>query len=168
MILNDLKNLVPVVEKFSPVVAKLLPPPFGTLVSYGLEVLFNAQHGNTQDLIDKINSDPDAAGKIQQFELEHQDLVEKLESSDYQASLLDTQSARERELKSEEITGKFDWVQHTCALIVVIGFFATCFTIEVKKVDQADHDILYMLLGILGTVFTQIYQYYFGSSNKRS
>ncbi len=69
-------------------------------------------------------------------------------------------------IKSDNDSPKEKWLLHLYAFSVIIGFFAMCFLIALTKLDQSDHDILYMLLGVLGTTFSQVFQYYFGSSKK--
>lgn len=164
--IEELKSIIPLVERYSPGLAKLLPPPFGTLISYALEFAFSAEPGNTADLASKIQSDPNAEFKIKQLTIAHQDLIDKIESSDYQAGLSDVQSARQRDLEQTRITGRRDWVPDAIALLVVIGFFAICFTVAFTKLDQSDHDVLYTLIGQLSGGFLVVLSFFFGSMRK--
>lgn len=61
---------------------------------------------------------------------------------------------------------KRDWVVDTIAIIVVVGFFGMCVLVDIARLDQSDHDILYMLVGQLTSGFIMVLAYYFGSSNK--
>lgn len=59
-------------------------------------------------------------------------------------------------------------MQNILAIFVVVGFFIMSVLIVRNKLDQSDHDIMYMLLGVLGSNFSQIYQYYFGKADKKN
>lgn len=165
--ISDVRDFV---GKYSPLLGAALTTvnPLAGLVLSAVAGAFGANPKNMPDILTKMQVDGAAEEKIKELEIQHKDLLVKAASADFQAAMLDTQSARWREEEIVKITGKYDWVQHACALVVVSGFFGCIFIIVTTKLDQSDHDILYMLLGVLGSTFSQVYQYYFGSSSESS
>lgn len=161
--MTDLTSILPYVEKYAPDLAKLIPPPFGTLLSYGLSSIFNVTSSSPQDLANAIQADPNAEFKLKQFQLEHKDLISKLNSSDYQATLSDVQDARKMEVEKEEKTGKTDWVLNIIALSVIIAFISMTFLIAITTFNASDHDVLFTLIGQLSSGFIAVLSFFFGS-----
>ena len=160
----NIKEIADAVAKFAPNIAGAIGGPFSAIAITLLENLFGVK---SDQLPIAIASNPDSEVKLKELELKHGETLAFYENSDYNLQINDNQDARKRETEIIKATGKFDWVQHACALISVTGFFTVIFIVALTKLDQSDHDILYMLLGVLGSTFTQIYQYYFGSSKKQ-
>lgn len=155
--------LISIIEKIAPALATGIGGPAGGMV---VSLLENAFGVKDVDLPAAIAADPDAAIKIKQIESQHADTLATLASNDYSTEVGDRENARQREVAIES-TGKKDWIEIICALAAVFGFMGMCFVIAFEKLDQSDHDILYMLLGVLGSNFNNIYAYYFGSSMQR-
>lgn len=152
-------NLSSVVSKVAPILGGALSainPVSGFIIS-SIAKLFGADPNNQQDIIDKINADADAALKLKQFELEHQYDLHRI-------VVEDKKSARDREVQIVRATGKRDWVVDFIALFMIIGFFSIIMIVSFTKMDQSDHDILYLLVGQLSGGFLLIVSYYFGSS----
>jgi len=121
--------------------------------------LFNADPNNLDDISTKMAADPNAAIKLKQLELEHADILSNNE-------LQDRENARQREIEIDKITGKRDIILDVISLIVIIGYFLMCGVICATRLDQSDHDVLYMMVGQLTGGFIMVLSYYFGSSNK--
>lgn len=56
--------------------------------------------------------------------------------------------------------------RHLIALVVILGFFTMCFTLVFKTLDNADHDVLCILMGQLSAAFGYVLSYYFGDMIK--
>ncbi len=56
------------------------------------------------------------------------------------------------------------WVQHGAATLVILSFVGLLFCVLYRESDLPNKDIFNILLGILGTVVVQIFQYWFGAS----
>jgi len=159
----DLKDLGLLVAKDAPLVGSLITPfnPLvGTIITE-LGHIFNADANNPEDVFNKIMADPNAKEKLQEMEQSHQESMLKLQVED-------RESARQREEEVVKVTGKRDWVLDIIAILVVLGFFVMCIIVAMEKLDQSDHDILYMLIGQLTAGFLMVISYYFGSSNKQN
>ena len=151
----DLKSLATCVEKYAPLLAKVIGssnPVAGVLVSL-IAKSFGAS--GAINLENVINADPEAAHKLQQLEIEHQDLL-------ISTAVADKESAREREEKIVAITGQRDWVIDTIAIIVICGFFLLCLINYFFR--PADDHILIMLIGQASGAFVMVLSYYFGAS----
>jgi hypothetical protein len=56
------------------------------------------------------------------------------------------------------------WVQNGAAALVILSFVGLLFCVLYRERDLPNKDIFNILLGILGTVVVQIFQYWFGAS----
>lgn len=93
-------SLISVIEKSAPIIANILGGPFaGTAISL-LESAFGVKSDQLENV---IANDPDAAIKLKKIEIDHKEALAKL-------SVEDVESAREREIKITELTGKRDWI----------------------------------------------------------
>lgn len=77
----------------------------------------------------------------------------------------DTQEARNKEL---QITDKGTWLQKNIAsllaLLAVIATMLLFYLLIFAKIDSASQNIVLYILGVLSTILSQIFAYYFGSS----
>lgn len=156
----DFKTIAGAVSKYAPLLGESISEtnPIAGLMVMAIAKLFNTS-SDPSSILAGIQSDPEAATKLQQLELEHQEAILK-----YQ--LDDRSSAREREEKIVSITGKNDYVLDSIAFLVIAGYFCMCTIVAFTKLDQSDHDVLYMMVGQLTGGFIMVLSYYFGSSNK--
>lgn len=77
--------------------------------------------------------------------------------------MIDIEDARQLGLKKIKLFGRRDWVMDSIALIVVIGFFTIAFTLALTRLDPANHDVLYMLIGQLSAGFIGVLSFFFGN-----
>jgi len=77
----------------------------------------------------------------------------------------DVQAARNKELKTLD---KGSWLQKNIApILALLAVFATMllfYLMIFTKVDQTAQNIVLYILGVLSTIVSQIFAYYFGSS----
>jgi hypothetical protein len=78
------------------------------------------------------------------------------------AGCTDLVNARKRELPLQNRVGI--WVQNGAAALVILSFVGLLFCVLYRENDLPNKDIFNILLGILGTVVVQIFQYWFGAS----
>jgi|HubBroStandDraft_1064217.scaffolds.fasta_scaffold00305_23 hypothetical protein len=57
-------------------------------------------------------------------------------------------------------------LQTILAVFLTAGFFIVLLMVMVVKQDPNDHDVLNILMGVLGTSFVQVINFYFGSCSK--
>lgn len=157
--LTILDDLAKVVSKAAPLLGGALGGPIGGVVGSLIGNLFGGTTANPQDLIQKINADPEAAIKLKTLEYQHQEFLQNTKLQAYQAENSDRASARDREIQEEKITGKKDWVPHALAIGFLIGMFIYL-GIGYLVPKDFDKTIFNHLLNIA----MLIYSFYFGSA----
>lgn len=86
-------------------------------------------------------------------------------NSEERVTMSDRENARNRELEFERINKKCDLVVGILAISVIAIFFFLSIVITFVKLDQSNHDVLYIMIGQLTGGFIMVLSYYFGSSN---
>jgi hypothetical protein len=149
------------ISKIAPVLGSVISAsnPIAGLVISLIAKIFGADSTDSTDIINKINLDPDAANKLKELEIQHENIL----SSN---AVADRSNARNREIEITKATGKRDSILEIIAISVVIGYLLMCGVIIFKPIDIADHDMLNMLFGQLMGGFIMVLSYFFGSSNK--
>ncbi len=148
-------NLNDIVSKSAPLIGSLLGSPLAGIGISWVANLFGADPMNTQDIIDKINADPEAALKLKTLEYQHQEMLENISASNYKTEVDDRKSAREREIALN------DWVP----TILAVGFLINYAIMQFYCVSHisAANDII---SARFQDVLIMIVSYYFGSSHK--
>ena len=156
-----MSTLTEVVGRISPVLGSLLGAfvPGGSLIVSGLAALFGVSSGSQDDIAKAIAADPDAAVKLRQFELQHQDAI------------LDAQTkirlgAYQREAEVVKATGHRDWVVDMLAIGTVSGFFILCLLIFFVKVDPSMAGIVNFVCGEVSSMCALVLSYFFGATFK--
>lgn len=106
-------------------------------------------------LLDKFFPDPEAKAKAQQELLR---MAQAGELQEFALIVQDRDSARKREMA---LGGRMNGV---LAVFILLGFFAVVGMMFFDVIPEPNKEVLYMLLGALGTMATQVVAYYFGSS----
>lgn len=163
----DASKFIQTVAQFAPLVGRILPLPGGAIIGDLIAHEFGGSTSNYDDLISKIQADPDAAMKLKQFELTHKENLQQIALQSQIAENQDRQNARQRQIELAK-SGHTDWVLPGLSILITIGFFISIACVMATKADASDHDILNMMLGVLGTAWIQVISYYFGSSHKES
>lgn len=90
--------------------------PISSILYTLITQIFGAKANDPNDLLTKINADPEAAIKLKKIEYDHQESLKSLDAQD-------RESARNREIEMTKLTGKPDIVAHCIAVLTVLGFF---------------------------------------------
>jgi len=164
-----------------------MAPLITALLGKGLSLVANAVLAKGKDFIkDKTGVDVDKPSLSEQdfvtlkkFEMEHEEELMKLQIEDNRidlemtkAYLVDTQDAREREVRMAE-SASASWLNKNMGPVLglfAIGvtfalFYKVLFTEDFLNRLGTHKDILLYILGVLSAVVTQIFSYYFGSSS---
>ena len=109
-----------------------------------------------------IAADPDAVAKIQA--VESSKAADEL--ADLNARLADVQDARQQTIHLAESGSSIAWGAPVVSVLVTVLFAAVVMLLIVKPIQFSDTQatILNILVGILGGAFTQVVNYWLGSS----
>lgn len=155
-------TLIDAARVVAPTIASFLPG--GPLVGAAFTALSNAVLGKPDGKPEEITAavatmSPDQIAAVREKD---QVFAEKMKELDLDADKLvyaDRDSARKREADTHDsITPR------ALATFVTLGFFGVLFYLLVYGKPTAGGDALLVMLGSLGTAWTAIIAYYFGSS----
>jgi len=175
------------IAKAAPIVGTLLAPVTGgaSVAAGGIISLVGSLFGltpeeTTPDRISQIiEQDPQALLKFKEFEMKHKERLEelliekeKVKIEEEKIYLQDKQSARQRQVESERVTGKKDINLYALAWVYIIGYFITMIVMTslafTNNAPQSMPNYMIFLLGNLFGTLTAgvmaIVQYFFGSS----
>lgn len=172
----DWSKVINLVKTSAPLLGTVIGGPAGTVVgglaggavsliaqAFGIE-----ETDNPDKIYEAIKADPEAAIKLREIELNNKVELQKLALQLDQAYLQDTQNARQRQVEVEKATGKKDINLYVLAWIVIIGFFALTCTLTFVELPDDSTGVVFLLFGALVAGFTQVMNYFFGSSKSSS
>ena len=144
-------------KQIAPTVASALGGPLAGMAVSAISKAIGVDEKEVGDLIsnNKLTADQVAQIKIAEIELQKQ--AQELGLNFEKLAVDDRKSAREMQAATRSI------VPPALAAIVTVGFFGILVMMLLGKVDSNNPAIL-MMLGSLGTAWTGIIAYYFGSS----
>jgi hypothetical protein len=144
-------------KQIAPTVATALGGPLAGMAVSVISKAIGVEPEKVGDLIsnNKLTAEQIAQVKIAEIELQKQ--AQELGLNFEKLAVDDRKSAREMQATTRSI------VPPVLAAIVTVGFFGILVMMLLGKVDSNNPPIL-MMLGSLGTAWTGIIAYYFGSS----
>jgi hypothetical protein len=145
-------------KQIAPTVATALGGPLAGMAVSAISKAIGVDPDKVEDLIssNKLTSDQIAQIKIAEIELQKQ--AQELGLNFEKLAVDDRKSAREMQAVTRS------WVPPLLAASVTVGFFAILGGMMFGQMSVADNTALTMMLGSLGTAWTGIIAYYFGSS----
>jgi hypothetical protein len=144
-------------KQIAPTIATALGGPLAGMAVSAISKAIGVDEDKVSDLIkdNKLTADQIAQVKIAEIELQKQ--AQELGLNFAKLEVDDRKSAREMQATTRSI------VPPVLAGLVTLGFFGILIMMLLGKVDSNNPAIL-MMLGSLGTAWTGIIAYYFGSS----
>ena len=144
-------------KQIAPTIATALGGPLAGMAVSAISKAIGVDPDKVGDLIsnNKLTAEQIAQVKIAEIELQKQ--AQELGLNFEKLSVEDRKSARDMQAATRSI------VPPALAAIVTVGFFGILGMMLFGKVDSGNPAIL-MMLGSLGTAWTGIIAYYFGSS----
>jgi hypothetical protein len=144
-------------KQIAPTIATAMGGPLMGMAVSAVSKAIGVEPDKVQDIISsgKLTSEQIAQIKIAEIELKRQE--NELGLNFESLAVDDRKSAREMQATTRSI------VPPVLAAIVTVGFFGILVMMLLGKVDSNNPPIL-MMLGSLGTAWTGIIAYYFGSS----
>lgn len=154
----DLKKII---GTAAPLLATALGFPAAAPFLALLAHTFNADPENLDDVANKISLDPDAKMKLNQLEMAHETELRQIIYNTAKLQVDDVENARQTEIERQ----RYGWMLPVLGIMITVGFFANIMILHLTRMDTTDHDVLYMMLGVAGTSWGTVVQYYFGSSH---
>ena len=145
-------------KQIAPTIATALGGPLAGMAVSAISKAIGVEPDKVGDLIsnNKLSAEQIAQVKIAEIELQKQ--AQELGLNFEKLAVEDRKSARDMQSATKSI------VPPILAASVTIGFFAILGGMMFGKMSVADNTALTMMLGSLGTAWTGIIAYYFGSS----
>lgn len=165
-------KVISLVKGAAPLLGTAIGGPAGTVVgglAGGAISLIGQAFGiedveDPEQIYNAIKADPEAVIKLKQIELDNKTELQKLALQIDQAYLQDVQNARQRQIEVERSTGKKDINLYFLAWTVIVGFFGLTCTLTFIELPDDSTGVIFLLFGALIAGFTQVMNYFFGSS----
>jgi len=143
--------------QIAPTIATCLGGPLAGLAVTALSKLFGVAPDQVQSMIseNKLSADQIAAVKLEEIKFKEQ--TQALGLNFEQLAVEDRKSARDM----QTVTGSL--IPPVLSILVTAGFFGILAYLMVKPADTSNTPLMIML-GSLGTAWTGIIAFYFGSS----
>jgi len=161
----DFKGLGSVLAKIAPTLATAVGGPLAGGAVAALEGVFGIKaDGSTSDkeeaLVAAISgATPDQLLALKKADQEYQVQMETLGIKREELAGQDRDSARKRETEVKDNTPKI------LAYAITLGFFSVLAALMFGTVPAGTKEVLYIMLGTLGTAWTGVISYYFGSTS---
>jgi hypothetical protein len=169
----DWSKVVSMVSQAAPFLGSLIGGKAGEMVGglagSGIKLVAAALGVEpTQDAVAQaIATDPAAAEKLREFELNNKLELQKLTVQTLGMELADVADARKRQSDHEKATGKSDINLYVLSWVIVFGFLAVITIMLFVDIPPDQTNVLFALLGTLGAGFMLVLQYFYGT-NKSS
>lgn len=174
-------NIKELIGSSAPVLGTLLGGSAGGAVGNLIAKALGVE--NTASAIESaLINNPDAIVKLKELETSKEiALIQaNLEASrikndekrvDNEASKLildDKSNARAREVENTKVTGSRDYALYTLAVVIVSAFFVSMWLLIHTPLvkDTGSYELLLIMFGALGSKFSTVVDYFFGSSKQ--
>lgn len=143
-------------EQIAPGIATALGGPLAGLAVTAISKALGIDEKDVQSTIEQGKLSADQLAAIKQAELQLQAQAQELGLNFEKLAVDDRKSAREMQASTKSI------IPAVLAIGVTVGFFAILIGLMTDNVTKSD--ALLLMLGSLGTAWTAIVSFYFGSS----
>jgi hypothetical protein len=164
--LNDVGKFI---AQSAPLLGGALAGPAGATVGSLIAAKFGGSNSHPEALHTLITADPAAALKLKELEMEHelalQELCFQADKEEQQTLASDRASARQREALVDNTPNENrDKTPARLAYTLTAGVLGALYWLLVFPIPDKNHEILYVLLSSLTTVWIAAMAYYHGSS----
>ena len=158
--MNLLESFGPLLGQLAPTIATALGGP---LAGVAVKTLSNALFGHEDASEDQISeamasASPDQLAAIKKIDADFKVQMKSLDIDLERISAGDRDSARQMQRETK------DWVPKVLAIVITLGFFGILIWMLLKGMPQTGTEALLMMLGALGTAWTGVINFYYGSS----
>jgi len=167
-----LKTFGPLLQQVAPSLATALGGPLaGMAVKTLSNVLLGHEAGSEDDVKAALeNASPETLAQLKQIDAEFKIRMKELDIDLERIAASDRDSARKMQTATQDWVPRMlallitDWVPRMLALLITIGFFGLLVWMLMKGMPQTGTEALLMMLGALGTAWTGVINFYYGSS----
>ena len=144
-------------EQIAPTIATCLGGPLAGLAVTAISKALGIDEDKVNDTIESGKLDADQITSIKQAEIELQTKAQELGLNFETLAVQDRASARDMQKSTNSV------IPPVLSILVTVGFFGILVALMLGKVDS-NNQALMIMLGSLGTAWTGIIAFYFGSS----
>ena len=144
-------------EQVAPTIATALLGPLGGLAVSTLSKVLGVDEKEVQGVIDSGKMSAEQIAQIKLAEIEFQKQTQELGLNFEKLATEDRKSARDMQIATKS------WIPGALSIGITFGFFGILIWLMIHPADTANTPLMIML-GSLGTAWTGIIGYYFGSS----
>jgi len=158
---------VDLIAKFGPLLGQIAPsiatalggPLAGVAVRSLSNALFGHEDGTEQQVSEALSSaTPDQLATIKKIDADFKVRMKELDIDLERISAGDRDSARQMQRDTK------DWVPKVLAIVITLGFFGILIWMLLNGMPKTGTEALLMMLGALGTAWTGVVNFYYGSS----
>jgi hypothetical protein len=155
-----LKQFGPLLGQLAPSIATALGGP---LAGVAVKTLSSALFGNEDGTEEQISAamavaTPDQLAAIKKIDADFKVQMKSLDIDLERISAGDRDSARQMQRETK------DWVPKVLAIVITLGFFGILIWMLLNGMPKTGTEALLMMLGALGTAWTGVVNFYYGSS----
>jgi hypothetical protein len=143
-------------EQVAPTIATALGGPLAGLAVTAISKVLGVDEKDVQNTIDSGKMTSDQIAQIKIAEIEFQKQTQELGLNFEKLATDDRKSARDMQSTTRS------WIPGTLAIGITIGFFGILYSLMMGYATKSDE--LMIMLGSLGTAWTGVIGFYFGSS----
>jgi len=150
-----------IAKNVAPVLAGALPPPFGALASIAVKGVLGLDEKASDREMEKAlaTASPETLLKLKEVESKFIIDGKKLDVDLERLAMQDRDSARSMKVQTKT------HMPDVLSILITIGFFFTLYFIFTNPLPEgAPRDALLVMLGSLGTAWTAVVSYWFGST----
>jgi len=144
-------------EQVAPTIATALGGPLAGLAVTAIAKVIGVDEKEVQGVIDSGKMSAEQIAQLKLAEIDFQKQAQELGLNFEKLATDDRKSSREMQIATKS------WVPSVLSMLVTIGFFGILIWLMVHPADTANTPLMIML-GSLGTAWTGIIAFYFGSS----
>ena len=156
----DLSKIGGLLAQVAPTVATALGGPLAGLAVKTLsEAMFGHQDASESDVSAALmNATPEQLQKLKEIDATFKLKMKELDIDLERISAGDRDSARNMQINTN------DWIPRVLAILITVGFFGILVWMLIKGMPPTGTEALLMMLGALGTAWTGVVNFYYGSS----
>lgn len=146
-----------VLRTVAPTLALAVGGPFGPIAAAALHTALGSTDDKSAETA-LLSATPDQLLALKGAENAFTERMKELGISEEQLAYADTANARAREIATKDKTPEI------MAYLITVGFFATLAYLIIYGKPQTGGDVMLVMVGALGTAWSTIVAYFYGSS----